>query len=105
MISRIWNSILETGNAGQGSGHGRIRATTLIEDRNLTLTARRHQNMNATLLRQNLRSATGTKISTQTVQNCLHAVGLYARQPMVCVRLAENYRRDRREWATEHVHW
>ncbi|GFW69687.1 transposable element Tcb2 transposase [Trichonephila clavipes] len=61
--------------------------------------------MNATLLQQHLHSATGTTVSTQTVQNRLHGVGLYARQPMVCVSLTSRHRRDRREWATEHLNW
>ncbi|GFX33627.1 transposable element Tcb2 transposase [Trichonephila clavipes] len=61
--------------------------------------------MNATLLQQHLRSATGTTVSTQNVQNRLHGVGLYPRRPMVCVRLTSRHRRDRREWATEHVNW
>ncbi|GFS67275.1 transposable element Tcb2 transposase [Trichonephila clavipes] len=61
--------------------------------------------MNATLLQQHLRSATGTTVSTQTVRNRLHGVGLYARRPMVCVRLTLRHRRNRREWATEHVNW
>ncbi|GFW49977.1 transposable element Tcb2 transposase [Trichonephila clavipes] len=38
--------------------------------------------MNATLLQQHLRSATGTTVSTQTVRNRLHCVGLYVRRPM-----------------------
>ncbi|GFT84734.1 transposable element Tcb2 transposase [Trichonephila clavipes] len=59
--------------------------------------ARRHRNMNATLLQQHLRSATGTTISTQTVQNRLHGVGLYARRPLICVRLTSRHRRDRRD--------
>lgn len=105
VISRIWNRFLETGSAGRRPGQGRRRATTPNEDRYLVLTARRHRNMNATLLQQHLRSATGTTVSTQTVRNRLHGVGLYARRPMVCVRLTSRHRRDRREWATEHVNW
>ncbi|GFU97345.1 HTH_Tnp_Tc3_2 domain-containing protein [Trichonephila clavipes] len=46
VISRVWNRFLETGRPGQG----RRRATTPNEDRYLVLTARRHRNMNATLL-------------------------------------------------------
>ncbi|GFU80015.1 transposable element Tcb2 transposase [Trichonephila clavipes] len=61
--------------------------------------------MNATLLQKHLRSATGTTVSTQTIRNQLHGVGLYACRPMVCVRLTSRHRRDRREWATEHVNW
>ncbi|GFV19131.1 transposable element Tcb2 transposase [Trichonephila clavipes] len=53
--------------------------------------------MNATLLQQHLRSDTGTTVSTQTVRNRLHGVGLYARRPLVCVRLTSRYRHDRRE--------
>ncbi|GFW40847.1 transposable element Tcb2 transposase [Trichonephila clavipes] len=59
--------------------------------------ARRHRNMNATLLQQHLRSATGTTVSTQTVRNWLHGVGLYARRPIVRVRLTSRHRCDRRE--------
>ncbi|GFV24391.1 HTH_Tnp_Tc3_2 domain-containing protein [Trichonephila clavipes] len=64
VISRILNRFLETGNAGRRPGQGRRQATTPNEDRYLVLTARRHQNMNATLLQQHLRSATGTTVST-----------------------------------------
>ncbi|GFS74446.1 transposable element Tcb2 transposase [Trichonephila clavipes] len=38
--------------------------------------------MNATLLQQHLRSATGTTVSIPTIRNRLHGVGLYAFRPM-----------------------
>ncbi|GFS88339.1 transposable element Tcb2 transposase [Trichonephila clavipes] len=82
VISRIWNRFLETESAGRRPGQGRRRATTPNADRYLVLTARRHRNMNATLLQQHLRSATGTTGSTQTVRNQIHGVGLYARRPL-----------------------
>ncbi|GFV09798.1 transposable element Tcb2 transposase [Trichonephila clavipes] len=103
VISKIWNPFLETGSADRRPGHGRRRTTTPNEDRYLVLTAWRHRDMNATLLQQHLRSATGTTVSTQSVQNRLHGVGLYARRPIVCFRLTSRHRRDSREWATEHV--
>ncbi|GFV48281.1 transposable element Tcb2 transposase [Trichonephila clavipes] len=90
---------------GVSQRQGRRWATTPNEDRYLGLTARGHRNINATLLQQHLRSAIGTTVSTQTVRNRLHGVGLYALRPMVCVRLTSRHRRDRREWATEHVNW
>ncbi|GFY19810.1 transposable element Tcb2 transposase [Trichonephila clavipes] len=93
----IWNRFLETGSAGRRPGQGRRRATTPNEDHYLVLTARRHRIMNATLLQQHLRSATSTTVSTQTVRNRLHGVGLYARRPMVYVRLISRHRRDRRD--------
>ncbi|GFT92563.1 transposable element Tcb2 transposase [Trichonephila clavipes] len=82
VISRIWNLFLETGSAGRRPRQGRRRATTPNEDRYFVLTARRHRNMNATLLQQHLRSATGTTVSTQTVRNRLHGLSLYDRRPM-----------------------
>ncbi|GFW55960.1 transposable element Tcb2 transposase [Trichonephila clavipes] len=97
VISRIWNCFLETESAGRRPGQGRRRLTKPNEDRFLVLTARRHQNMNATLLQQHLRSASSTTVSTQTVRNRLHGVGLYARRSMVCVRLTSRHRCDRRE--------
>ncbi|GFU04808.1 transposable element Tcb2 transposase [Trichonephila clavipes] len=105
VVGRIWNRFLETGSAGRRPGQGRRLATTPNEDRYLVLTAQRHRNMNATLLQQHLRSATGTTVSIQTIRNWLRSVGMYARRPMVCVRLTLRHRRDCREWATEHVNW
>ncbi|GFX61707.1 transposable element Tcb2 transposase [Trichonephila clavipes] len=87
VISRIWNRFLEAESADRRPGQGRRRATTPNEDRYLVLTARRHRNMNATLLQQHLRSATGTKVSTQTVRNRLHGVGLYAHRPLAYFHL------------------
>ncbi|GFV34228.1 transposable element Tcb2 transposase [Trichonephila clavipes] len=101
--SEAWRVL--TGSAGRTPGQGRRRETTPNEDRFLVLTARRHRNMKATHLQQHLRSATGTTVSTQTVRNRLHGVGLYAQRPMVCVRLTSRHRRDRMEWATEHGNW
>ncbi|GFV70631.1 transposable element Tcb2 transposase [Trichonephila clavipes] len=97
VISRIWNRFLEIESAGRRPGQGRRRATTPNEDRYLVLTARRHRNMNATLLQQHLRSDTGTMVLTQTVRNRLHGVRLYAHRPLVCVRLTYRHRRNRRE--------
>ncbi|GFV54974.1 transposable element Tcb2 transposase [Trichonephila clavipes] len=87
LVLRDLEPFLETGNAGRRPGQGRRRATTPNKDRYLVLTARRHQNMNATLLQQHLRSATGTTVSTQTVRNRLHGIGLYARRSMAYFHL------------------
>ncbi|GFU51450.1 transposable element Tcb2 transposase [Trichonephila clavipes] len=105
VISRIWNCFLETESAGGRPGQGRRRATTPNEDRYLVLTAWRHRNMNATLLQQHLHSATGTMVSTQTVRNRLHGVGLYAHRPKLCIKLTSRHRHDCREGATEHAYF
>ncbi|GFV60421.1 transposable element Tcb2 transposase [Trichonephila clavipes] len=104
-IPVILNRFLETGSAGRRPGQGSRRATTPNEDHYLVLTARSHRNKNAIYLQQHLHSATGTTVSTQTVRNWTHGVDLYARRPMVCVRLTSRHNCNHREWATEHVNW
>ncbi|GFX59088.1 transposable element Tcb2 transposase [Trichonephila clavipes] len=76
---------LETGSAGRRPGQDRRWETTHNEDSYLVLTARRHRNMNATHLQQQLRSATGTTVSTQTVRNRLHGVGVFSSGGSVAV--------------------
>ncbi|GFY22509.1 transposable element Tcb2 transposase [Trichonephila clavipes] len=93
VISRIWNRFLETRSAGRRPRQGRRQETTPNEDRYLVLMARRHRNMNASLLQQHLRSATDTTVSTQTVRNWLHGVGIYARRPMSRFSVHPNNRR------------
>ncbi|GFT84463.1 transposable element Tcb2 transposase [Trichonephila clavipes] len=97
VIFRIWNRFLETESASRRPGQSLRSATTPNEDRFVELTARRHRNINATLLQQHLRSVTGTTVSTQTVRNRLHGVGMYAPRTVVCVRLTSRHPRDRRE--------
>ncbi|GFX08568.1 HTH_Tnp_Tc3_2 domain-containing protein [Trichonephila clavipes] len=97
VISRIWNPFWRLELQAEDQDNVVKRATTANEDRYLVLTARRHRNMNATLLQQYLRSATGSTVSTQIVRNRLHGVGLYARRPLVYVRLTSRHCRDRRE--------
>ncbi|GFX91969.1 transposable element Tcb2 transposase [Trichonephila clavipes] len=87
------NRFLETGSAGRRPGQGRRRTTTSNEDRYLVLTARRHRNMNATLLQQHIRSATDTTVAAQTVRNRLHGVGLYTRRSMSRFSVHPNNRR------------
>ncbi|GFV31119.1 hypothetical protein TNCV_4314441 [Trichonephila clavipes] len=66
---KIWKRFMVIGNTLQRLRQGRRSETMFNEDRHLTLTSRRHRNMNAALLQQHLRSATGTTVSTQTVRN------------------------------------
>ncbi|GFU29593.1 transposable element Tcb2 transposase [Trichonephila clavipes] len=83
VIFRIWNRFwrLEV----QAEDQDKVWATTPNEDRYLVLTARRHRNMNATLLQQHLCSATGTTVLTQTVRNRLHGVGVFSSGGTVAV--------------------
>ncbi|UYV69217.1 K02A2.6-like, partial [Cordylochernes scorpioides] len=72
-------------NHKKKEGSGIKRKTATAEDRYLVVTAKRHREMTAIQLSNELSSATGTRISRQTVHRRLHEGALYARRPMVCV--------------------
>ncbi|GFW34963.1 transposable element Tcb2 transposase [Trichonephila clavipes] len=80
---------LETGSAGRRPGRHR-RATTPNKDRYLVLTAQRHENMNAILLQQHLRSATCTTVSTHDCPKPAHWCRKWA---------TEHVNRSRNEWS------
>ncbi|KFM77058.1 Transposable element Tcb2 transposase, partial [Stegodyphus mimosarum] len=44
-------------------------------------------------------------MSISTVSKRLHEDGLYASRPAICVPLTSCHRRDRLQWARQHVHW
>ncbi|KAM8770935.1 chromobox protein homolog 3-like isoform 2-T5 [Rhynchonycteris naso] len=81
VISRLWNRFQETGTVQRRRGQGRPSATTARDDHFLALLARRNRCSNATELQGQFLAATGRRLSTQTIRNRLHRVGLHARRP------------------------
>ncbi|UYV84124.1 K02A2.6-like [Cordylochernes scorpioides] len=105
VVSKIWKQFIETGTIKRKEGSGRKRKTATSEDRYLVVTAKRHREMTAIQLSNELSSATGTRISRQTVYRRLHEGAFYARRPMVCIPLTSAYRRARLNWCLEHHAW
>ncbi|GFW48781.1 transposable element Tcb1 transposase [Trichonephila clavipes] len=56
-------------------------------------------------LSRQLSSATGTRVSRQTVYRCLGYIGLYARRPFRCVPLSATHCRLRFTWSRELALW
>ncbi|GFV17776.1 transposable element Tcb1 transposase [Trichonephila clavipes] len=56
-------------------------------------------------LSRQLSSATGTTVSSQTVNRRLGHIGLHARRPVRCVPLTATHCRLRLTWSTEHALW
>ncbi|UYV72831.1 hypothetical protein LAZ67_10000920 [Cordylochernes scorpioides] len=102
VVSKIWKQFIETGTIKRKEGSGRKRKTATSEDLYLVVTAKRHREMTAIQLSNELSSATGTRISRQTVYRRLHEGALYARRPMVCIPLTSAHRRARLNWCLEH---
>ncbi|GFX88783.1 HTH_Tnp_Tc3_2 domain-containing protein [Trichonephila clavipes] len=69
------------------------------------VTAKRNRQSTAANLPRQLSSATGTKVSRQTVYRLLGNLGLYARRPVRCVPLTATHCRLRLTWSKEHVLW
>ncbi|UYV80853.1 hypothetical protein LAZ67_19001989 [Cordylochernes scorpioides] len=105
VVSKIWKQFIETGTIKRKEGSGRKRKTATSEDRYLVVTAKPHREMTAIQLSNKLSSATGTRISRQTVYRRLHEGALYARRPMVCIPLTSAHRRARLNWCLEHHAW
>ncbi|UYV77443.1 hypothetical protein LAZ67_15001039 [Cordylochernes scorpioides] len=105
VVIKIWKQFIETGTIKRKEGSGRKRKTATSEDRYLVVTAKRHREMTAIQLSNELSSDTGTRISRQTVYRRLHEGALYARRPMVCIPLTSAHRRARLNWCLEHHAW
>ena len=79
IVSRLWRKFQKTQSVADWPREGRPRKATPGQDRYVRLSACRNPITSATTLRHELREATGV-VSSQTVHNTLHDIGLYARR-------------------------
>ena len=105
MVQRLWRQYQITDSSSRRFSQGRPSATASAYNRYLTLCARRNRTATRTLLRFSLAAASRRLVSTSSVRRRLHKGGLYVKQPAICVPLTSSHRRDRLEWARQHVHW
>ena len=105
VIHRAWQRFQATGQYSARPRSGRPRATTRREDQYVVLSARRQRFVTARRLQTDLQTATGTRVSTQTVRNRLHQAGLQARRPAQRVPLNQRQRQTRLNWGRQHGHW
>ncbi|GFV29462.1 HTH_Tnp_Tc3_2 domain-containing protein [Trichonephila clavipes] len=76
-----------------------------MRDRYLAVTAKRKRRSEASDLSRQLSSATGTTVSSQTVNRRLGHIGLYARRPVRFLPLTATHCRLRLTWSREHALW
>ncbi|GFY18808.1 HTH_Tnp_Tc3_2 domain-containing protein [Trichonephila clavipes] len=88
VISRLWQWFQDDGNISRRYSTGRHRVTTPNEVRYLAVTAKRNIQSTASDLSRQISSATGTKVSRQTVYRRLGLIALYARRPVKCTPLS-----------------
>lgn len=105
VIHRLQERFHATGTTIERSRSGRPRATTRQEDRYVGLSALRERSVTAETLRGQLRMATHTNVSSQTIRRRLREQGLQSRRPAIRIRLTADHRRRRLAWCRAHVRW
>ncbi|GFX39145.1 transposable element Tcb2 transposase [Trichonephila clavipes] len=105
VVSRSWKAYQTTGTAVRKVGGGRPRTTTVGDDRYIILQAKRGRRQSASVIAQQLSTATGRQVSRFTVARRLHKGGLFARSPERCLTLKVDHRRHRLQWCREHKDW
>ncbi|GFU95288.1 transposable element Tcb2 transposase [Trichonephila clavipes] len=87
VVSRAWKAVQTTGTAVRKIGCGRPRATTAGDDRYIILQAKRSRRQLASIIAQQLSTATGRQMSRFTVARRLHKGCLFALHPECCLPL------------------
>jgi len=105
VVARMWSRYQMHGDVIPRYMGGRQRATTQAQDRFIVVQDRRHRFMNATALQNELQNASGVRVSTQTIRNRLHSVGMRARRPAIRIPLMRNHIQARLQWAQDHITW
>ncbi|GFX08913.1 transposable element Tcb2 transposase [Trichonephila clavipes] len=87
VILCTWKAFQTTGIAVRKVGGGRPRTTTAGDDRYFILHAKRGRRQSASVIAQQLSTATGRQVSRFTVARRLHKGGLFSRRPERCLPL------------------
>ncbi|GFV49512.1 transposable element Tcb2 transposase [Trichonephila clavipes] len=95
VVSHAWKAFQTTGTAVRKVGGDRPRMTTAGDDRYIILQAKRGRRQSASVIAQQLSTATGRQVSRFTVARRLHKGGLFARRPERCLPLKVDHRRHR----------
>jgi transposase len=103
LIARLWNRFQHTGNVAERPRSGRPRNTMVRQDRYLSDMAKRQRFQSVARLNSDFRTATGVRVSAQTVRNRLHTANLRAYRPAVRSILTLSSRTDHLQWARNHV--
>lgn len=105
VISRLWNRFRETGSVLERPRLGGRRKTTPAQDRFITVSARRNPTSTCRMLRNTLQNADGVQVSIETIRRRLREVNLGSRRPLRGVPLTRDHKRQRLEWARQHINW
>ncbi|GFV31762.1 transposable element Tcb2 transposase [Trichonephila clavipes] len=105
VVSRARKAFQTIGTAVRTVCGGRPRTTTAGDDQYIILQARRGGRQSASVIAQQLSTATGRQLSRFTVARRLYKGSLFARRPERCLPLKVDHRRQRLQWCREHKNW
>ncbi|GFW31636.1 transposable element Tcb2 transposase [Trichonephila clavipes] len=105
VVSRAWKAFQTTGTAVRKVGGGRPRTTTAGNDKYIILQAKRGRRQSASVIDQQLSTATRRQVSRFTVTRRLHKGDLFVRRLERCLPLKVDHRRHRLQWCREHKNW
>ncbi|GFV04263.1 transposable element Tcb2 transposase [Trichonephila clavipes] len=104
-VSRAWKAFQTIGTDVRKVGGGHPRTTTAGDNRYIILQAKRGRRQSASVIAQQLSTATGQQVSWFTVARRLHKGSLFAHRPEGCLPLKVDHRRHRLQWCREHKNW
>lgn len=105
VICRLRQRWQATGRVQDRPRPGKPRKTTRREDRYVTRQAQMSRTRTAKQIRAQLRAATHTNVSVQTIRNRLHEAQLHARRPARRPKLTRDHKRARLAWSRRHLRW
>ncbi|GFV74141.1 transposable element Tcb2 transposase [Trichonephila clavipes] len=105
VVLRAWKAFRTISTAVRKIGGGRPRTTTAGDDRYILLQAKRGRRPSASIISQQLSTATGRQVTRFTVAKRLHKGGLFAHRPERCHPLKVGHRHHRLQWCREHKNW
>ncbi|GFV99891.1 transposable element Tcb2 transposase [Trichonephila clavipes] len=105
VVSRAWKAFQTTSTTVRKVGGCHPRTTTAGDGRYITLQAKRGPRQSASVIAQQLSTATGRQVSRFNVVRRLYKEGLFARRPERCLPLKVDHRRHRLQWCREHKNW
>ena len=100
-VSRILKKIRETNEVTDRPGRGRKRVTTAVQDRQISLIARRNPLLSSTAIKNELARLEGVNVSRKTIARRLHDRGLHLRRPLRVPKLNLQHKITRLQWAEE----
>ncbi|GFW90461.1 transposable element Tcb2 transposase [Trichonephila clavipes] len=101
VVSRAWKEFQTTGTAVRKVRGGRPRTRTAGDDRYIILEVKRGRRQSASVIAQQLSTATGRHVSRFTVVRRIHKGDIFARHREPCLPLKVDPPRHRLQWCRE----